>query len=92
MSEIILPNDEQMLAFYGGCVQGSTIYIPPDRTNLSSRKVEALKKIAFIQKYYQCNPVRFIEDFFNITLIDAQAWVIQAAWNCPNVLLNCTRG
>ena len=49
-------------------------------------------KIANLQKYYQCNPVRFINDFFNIELLDAQAWVIQRAWNCPNVLLVCTRG
>ena len=38
------------------------------------------------------HPVRFINDFFNIELLDAQAWVIQRAWNCPNVLLVCTRG
>lgn len=45
-----------------------------------------------MQKFYQCNPVRFINDFFNIELLDAQAWIIQRAWNCPNVLLVCTRG
>lgn len=59
---------------------------------LSSRKLEDFMKIANLQKYYQCNPVRFINDFFNIELLDAQAWVIQRAWNCPNVLLVCTRG
>lgn len=84
--------DEQMMAFYTGCIQGTQIYVPPTVTNLSSRKIESLKKIAQIQKYYQCNPVRFIADFFNIVLLDAQAWIIQQAWNCPNVLLNCTRG
>ena len=34
---------------------------------MSERKLESLINIAKIQKYYQCNPVRFIEDFFNIT-------------------------
>ena len=55
-------------------------------------KIEGLIKIAQIQKYYQCNPVRFINDFFNIELLDAQAWIIQRSWTCPNVLLTCTRG
>lgn len=59
---------------------------------MSQRKIEGLIKIANLQKYYQCNPVKFINDFFNIELLDAQAWIIQRSWNCPNVLLVCTRG
>ena len=74
------------------CEQGSKIYVKPGVYALSSRKLEGLIKIANLQKYYQCNPVRFINDFFNIELLDAQAWVIQRSWNCPNVLLVCTRG
>ena len=74
------------------CKQGNTIYVKPGTYALSSRKLEGLIKIANLQKYYQCNPVRFINDFFNIELLDAQAWVIQRSWNCPNVLLVCTRG
>lgn len=75
-----------------GCVQENTIYVKPGVYALSSRKLEGLIKIANLQKYYQCNPIRFINDFFNIELLDAQAWVIQRSWNCPNVLLTCTRG
>lgn len=74
------------------CKQGKTIYVRPGSYALSSRKLEGLVKIAQIQRYYQCNPVRFIEDFFNIELLDGQAWVIQRSWTCPNVLLVCTRG
>lgn len=74
------------------CKQENTIYVKPGVYALSSRKIESLIKIAELQKYYQCNPVRFINDFFNIELLDAQAWVIQRSWNCPNVLLVCTRG
>ena len=74
------------------CKQGDKIYVKPGVYALSSRKLEGLIKIANLQKYYQCNPVRFINDFFNIELLDAQAWVIQRSWNCPNVLLVCTRG
>lgn len=74
------------------CKQENTIYIKPGVYALSSRKLESLIKIAELQKYYQCNPVRFINDFFNIELLDAQAWIIQRSWTCPNVLLVCTRG
>lgn len=74
------------------CPQESTIFVKPGVYAMSSRKIESLIKIANIQKFYQCNPVRFINDFFNIELLDAQAWIIQRAWNCPNVLLVCTRG
>lgn len=59
---------------------------------MSSRKIDSLIKIAYMQKYYQCNPVRFINDFFNIELLDAQAWIVQQSWTCPNVLLVCSRG
>lgn len=74
------------------CAQGEKIFVKPGVYALSNRKLEGLIKIANLQKYYQCNPVRFINDFFNIELLDAQAWVIQRSWNCPNVLLVCTRG
>lgn len=74
------------------CKQGDKIYVKPGVFALSQRKIEGLIKIANLQKYYQCNPVRFINDFFNIELLDAQAWIIQRSWNCPNVLLVCTRG
>lgn len=74
------------------CKQGRKIYVKPGTFAMSQRKIEGLIKIAQIQKYYQCNPVRFINDFFNIELLDAQAWIIQRSWTCPNVLLTCTRG
>ena len=71
---------------------GDKIFVPEQTFTLSTRKIAELKRIAEIQNYYQCNPVKFIEDFFNIHLLDAQAWIISRAWNCPNVLLVCTRG
>lgn len=74
------------------CLQVNTIFVKPGVYALSNRKLQSLINIANAQKYYQCNPVRFISDFFNIELLDAQAWVIQRSWNCPNVLLVCTRG
>lgn len=78
--------------FDGECIQGDKIYVQPGVYALSSKKLKMLLRIAELQKYYQCNPVRFIDDFFNIELLDAQAWIVQRAWTCPNVLLVCTRG
>ena len=69
----------------------TVIYVKPSVYAMSERKLESLINIARIQKYYQCNPVRFIEDFFNITLLDAQAFIVQRTWNCPNVLVLASR-
>ena len=69
-----------------------TVYVKPGSYAMSTRKLESLINIAKIQKYYQCNPVRFIDDFFNIELLDAQAYVVQRTWNCPNVLVLASRG
>ena len=74
------------------CLQSYTVYVKEQDIPMSTKKIESLKRIAFIQHYYQCNPVRFINDFFNIELLDAQAWILTRAWNCPHVLLVCTRG
>ena len=70
----------------------SMIYVKPGVYAMSTRKLESLFYIAKLQKYYQCNPVRFINDFFNIELLDAQAYIVQRTWNCPNVLVLASRG
>lgn len=77
---------------FGDCVQGDTIFVRQGVYALSNRKLESLKRIAQVQKYYQCNPVRFIRDWFGVELLDSQAWIIQQAWTCPNVLLVASRG
>lgn len=77
---------------FRNCIQDNTIFVQEGVYALSSRKIEGLIRIAEMQRYYQCNPVRFIKDFFNIELLDAQAWIIQQAWTCPNVLICCSRG
>lgn len=59
---------------------------------LSDRKIQSLRKIAQVQSYYQRNPIRFINDFFNIELLDFQKYIITSAWVCPNVVLLCSRG
>lgn len=82
-------HDEYLADMFNG---SNTIYVKPGIYAMSTRKIESLMKIAELQKYYQCNPVKFIDDFFNIELIDAQAWIVQRSWNCPNVLVVATRG
>lgn len=81
-----------VIEYSDSCIQEDVVFVKPGIYAMSSRKIESLIKIAYLQKYYQCNPVRFINDFFNIELLDAQAWIVQQSWTCPNVLLVCSRG
>ena len=55
--------DEDLLNMFAS---NNIVYVKPGVYAMSTRKLEALIKIAYIQKYYQCNPVRFIDNFFNI--------------------------
>ena len=81
-------DDEDLMSLFD---DDTTVYVKPGVYAMSERKLSSLKNIAKIQKYYQCNPVRFIEDFFNITLLDAQAYIVARTWNCPNVLVLASR-
>lgn len=87
-----IDNSLDLIKYENQCIQEDIIYVKPGIYAMSSRKIDSLIKIAYLQKYYQCNPVRFINDFFNIELLDAQAWIVQQSWTCPNVLLVCSRG
>jgi hypothetical protein len=82
-------NDEDIIDMFSN---NNIVYVKPGVYAMSTRKLEALIKISYIQKYYQCNPVRFIDNFFNIELLDAQAYIVQRTWNCPNVLVLASRG
>ena len=84
--------NEKYLKNIFGEADNNTIYVRPGIYAMSTRKIESLIALAEIQRYYQANPVRFIDDWFNIELLDAQAYIVQRAWVCPNVLLVCSRG
>lgn len=88
MSQLILPNDIYDKDFY----KDYGIFVKPIDYPLSSRKIESLLAISEMQKYFQCNPVRFIDIMFNIELLDAQSLMVMRSWDCPNVLAVCTRG
>ena len=68
------------------------IFVKPINYPMSTRKIESLRAIAEMQRYFQCNPVRGIDIFFNIELLDSQALAVQRTWNCPNSLIVATRG
>jgi len=81
-------NDDDLLSIFN---DDTVVYVKPGVYAMSDRKLESLINISKIQKYYQCNPVRFIDDFFNITLLDAQAYIVARTWNCPNVMVLASR-
>lgn len=86
-------NKNKLLMEYDPYIKNECgIYVKPGTYNMSSRKIDALIEIAKMQRYFQCNPVRFIDVFFNIELLDSQALAIQRSWSCPNVLIVATRG
>ena len=91
MSHIWLPTNEDF-AYDRDFYQDYGIYVKPIDYPMSSRKIEALQAIAEMQKFFQCNPVKGIDIFFNIEVLDSQALAIQRSWNCPNVLIVATRG
>ena len=91
MSQIILPNDYD-LSYDKDFYKDYGIFVKPIDYPMSTRKIESLMTIAEMQKYFQCNPVRFIDIMFNIELLDGQALMVMKSWNCPNVLDVCTRG
>lgn len=91
MSQIILPNDYD-LSYDKDFYKDYGIFVKPIDYPMSTRKIESLMAIAEMQKYFQCNPVRFIDIMFNIELLDGQALMVMKSWNCPNVLDVCTRG
>ena len=80
-----LPYDKDFYKDYG-------IFVKPIDYPMSTRKIEALMEISKMQKYFQCNPLKWIDLMYNMEMLDCQALIIQRAWNCPNVLVTASRG
>lgn len=91
MSRILLPNDMD-LPYDKDFYQDYGIFVKPIDYPMSTRKIEALQAISWMQRYFQCNPLKWIDMMYNIEMLDAQALLIQRAWNCPNVLCCASRG
>ena len=93
MSQIWTPNNVDFdLDYDKDFYKDYGIFVKPINYPLSSRKIESLLVIAELQKFFQCNPVKGIDIWFNIELLDSQALAVQRSWNCPNVLIVATRG
>ena len=84
-NDMDLPYDKDFYKDYG-------IYVKPINYPLSQRKIESLLEIAKMQRYFQCNPVQWIDTMYNIELIDSQALMVERSWICPHFLAVCTRG
>lgn len=91
MSKILLPNDMD-LPYDKDFYQDYQIFVKPINYPLSTKKIEGLIAISKMQKYFQCNPLKWIDLMYNIEMLDAQALIIERSWNCPNVLVDASRG
>ncbi len=91
MNKILLPNDMD-LPYDKDFYKDYGIFVKPIDYPMSTRKIEALLEISRMQKYFQCNPLKWIDLMYNIEMLDCQALIIQRAWNCPNVLVTASRG
>ncbi len=91
MSKILLPSDMD-LPYDKDFYQDYGIFVKPIDYPMSTRKIEALVEISKMQKYFQCNPLKWIDVMYNMEMLDCQALIIQRAWNCPNVLVTASRG
>ena len=92
MNQIVLPYDDFNLPYDKDFYNDYGVFIRPINYPLSTRKIESLLEIAKMQKFFQCNPVQFIDVMFNIELLDLQSLMVQKTWICPNSLLVCSRG
>lgn len=59
---------------------------------LSQKKLEEYYKISKIVAWARQNPVRFIEEVFQIALLDYQSWALTESWVKPFVMWLMCRG
>lgn len=91
MSRILLPSDMN-LPYDKDFYHDYGIFVKPINYPMSNKKIESLMAISEMQRYFQCNPLKWIDLMYNIEMLDAQTLIIQRAWNCPNVLVVASRG
>lgn len=74
------------------CIDGHTnIYVPEKNYPMSYKRIEGFKRICKYRNYYQQNPVRFIKDFFNIQLLDSQAYLMMSVWKVREGMILASR-
>lgn len=87
MSQIILPHNIVPFEYDKDFYQDYGIFVKPINYPMSTKKIESLLEIARLQKYLQCNPVKAIDTFFNIELLDSQTVATMVMWFIENVLI-----
>lgn len=91
MSDILMPIDMD-LPYDKDFFKDYGVFVKPIDYPISQRKLDSFLAISEMQRYFQCNPLKWIDLMYNIEMLDAQALLIQRAWNCQNVLACCSRG
>jgi len=81
---MLLPYNEDFFNNY-------KVYQRPQQYALSNKKISRLKSIANYRQYYLMNPVKWIEDMYNIELLDYQKLMVETIWFTPNVLIVASR-
>lgn len=92
MNQIILPHNVTPFVYDEDFYKDYGIFVKPIDYPMSTKKIEALLEISKMQKYLQCNPVKAIDLFFNIELLDSQAVFVEMSWFIENLLAVCSRG
>lgn len=64
-----------------------SLYVPKQNYAMSTKKVQGLKRLGKYRTYYQENPVKFVYDFFQIQLLDSQAYLFMSAWTAREALI-----
>lgn len=57
-----------------------------DMKNMSQRKIEGYQRLAKVIQWGRKNPVKFVERFLGVELLDYQKYVFMKSWNTPFVL------
>ena len=91
MGRILLPQDMD-LPYDKDFYKDYGIFVKPVNYPMSSKKLDGLLAISEMQRYFQCNPIKWIDLMYNIEVLDLQALMIESAWDCPNILVDASRG
>lgn len=62
-----------------------------DGVDLVPRLKETFEKYCQILQWGRRHPTRFIEDFFNMELLDHQKWILMSSWCPANTVWVCSR-
>lgn len=68
-----------------------SVYNRKTNINISTRRIELLRKYNEIIRHGREDPVWFIETILQVPLLDYQKWMIMSAWTKQTVVFLCSR-